>query len=491
MTRLEEVFLQRNKLVNRIFWFLTAISVTVVILQFSVTSLINAVGFIVLSLSIYIANKRQKFIKVIPYVLMIFMLAVSVGNVSSGLFFQIAMVGVVFMLIYPNYRLSLIYSCIVFTFVMVDAVNRGVLNGGNQLLLEASSSIIIPLFTLTAAVTVARLNQQLFFQAEERMEQAIASSTQVKRLFEEISKSAVLLAEFSTNLRNNVETTGKLTQEVTAGFGEVAKGMESQISSVVDISESVTEAEQNISIVADNAVEMNKLSVDMEIFTDQGHEHMDRLSGQILQVDNNIRELAEFMDKLNYQNKQIESMLARVTDIATQTNLLALNSAIEAARAGEHGRGFAVVSNEVKKLAENSRAAAADIGEVVRSISSSCQLLTEQIHQSRTAMDQSKNLALTSRELLEQIRLNTKNVVQQSSQVEDKTLLLRQSAGNIVEEITSISSVTQQSSASVEQILASMEEQQKMVDNIVISFQKLDGLITQLNLLTKEEQQAS
>ncbi|MNJ74133.1 hypothetical protein D3C77_710210 [compost metagenome] len=93
--------------------------------------------------------------------------------------------------------------------------------------------------------------------------------------------------------------------------------------------------------------------------------------------------------------------------------------------------------------------------------------------------------------MLEQIRLNTKNVVQQSSQVEDKTLLLRQSAGNIVEEITSISSVTQQSSASVEQILASMEEQQKMVDNIVISFQKLDGLIIQLNLLTKEEKQAS
>lgn len=489
MTRIEEVFLQRNKLVNIIFWFLAAISCTVVIVQFSVTSLINAVGFVVISCAIYIANKREKFIKVTPYVLMIFMLAVSIGNTDSGMFLQIAMVGVIFMMMYPNYLITLIYSSIVFTFVMVDVVGRDLLHGGDQLLLEASSSIIIPLFTFTAAVVVARLNQKLFLQAEERTVQAISVNVQVNRLFEEIRNSAALLADFSTNLRDNVEITGKLTKEVTIGFSEVAKGMESQTASVVDISESVSQTEINISDVADRAVEMNKLSGDNASFTEKGYEQIDSLSEQINQVDSNIGELAEFMNNLNDQSNQIESMLARVTAIAAQTNLLALNSAIEAARAGEHGRGFAVVSNEVKKLAESSRGAAEDIGEIVRKIGASCRSLTDQIYFSKAAIHRSKNSAAFSRELLEQISSNTKDVVSQSSQVENKTLLLRQAAGTIVEEINSISSVTEQTSASVEQILASMEEQQQMVDNIVISFQKLDGLIIQLKLLMKEGNQ--
>ena len=86
------------------------------------------------------------------------------------------------------------------------------------------------------------------------------------------------------------------------------------------------------------------------------------------EISDTVKDLAEGINRLGIQSDQIRSIVNIITDIADKTNLLALNAAIEAARAGEHGRGFAVVSEEVKKLADQSREAAGEITQLVTEI---------------------------------------------------------------------------------------------------------------------------
>lgn len=486
MSKLEEVFLQRNKIMVVIFGIL-ALAGLILTLSAPTPSGIALTAFAaIVSAAFYISCRMKKFIMVIPYAVILIMqvFPIAAAHTQPNMFASFASIAIVFLMIYPDYRLSLINGVLLCSVLFADMI-------WDNLLADASSaavgSILFVILLTAVAVTVSKLNRQLFLQADQRTNEAMEASRSNERLLDQITTTVKTLAGFSQNLRESVERTGLLTNEVTIGFGEVAKGVETQAVSVGDISESVSQTEQNISFVADNAADMKQLSIDTADYTEQGRSQVDELAEQVIQVDNSMNELVRFMEQLNKQSEQITSMLASVTDIASQTNLLALNAAIEAARAGEQGRGFAVVSNEVRKLAESSRITADDIGLIVNDISSTCVALTEQVVANKTAMERSKQSVIVSRQLLEQIGTNTKEVVRQASVMGDKTMLLRDAAGTIVDEVTAISSVTEQSSASVEEILASMEEQRQMVDKIVNSFQELDELVAGLNRLTVKE----
>jgi methyl-accepting chemotaxis protein len=483
MSRLEEVFLQRNKIIVIIFGILALAGTLLTLVEPSMSGVVLTSFAAIVGLVFYVANRLKKFIMVIPYAVILIMqvFPIASGHSQEGLFINFACIAIVFLMIYPDYRLSLINGLLLCLVIVSDMIWENVLadiNGGG------TGSILFVLLLMAVAITVARLNQQLFLQAEKRTFEAIEAGDENKRMLKQISNSVMTLASFSQNLRDSVEKTGLLTKEVTISFGEVAKGVESQAVSVADISESVSQTEHNIFLVADNAAEMKQLSIHTANFTEQGRGQVEELAEQVIQVEASMNQLVSFMDQLNAQNEQITAMLASVTEISSQTNLLALNAAIEAARAGEQGRGFAVVSSEVRKLAESSRLTADEIGKIVSDIGATCRALTEEVIANKQSMERSKQSVIVSRQLLDQIGSNSKDVVDQASVVGDKTMLLREAAGSIVEEVSAISSVTQQSSASVEQILASMDEQRHMVDKIVSSFQELDHLIVQLNGLT-------
>ncbi|MBW7475485.1 hypothetical protein K0T92_12060 [Paenibacillus oenotherae] len=485
MSRMEEIFLQRNRLVGIIFWFIVAACSVSLMMKFTIRDAIVLAGVTVISVVIHMANKKQKLIKVMPFMLMVVSISIGGSNTADGAFFTTLMIGMVLLLMYPDYKITLINGVAAMVLVNIQLAMGNAVSPDPNRLTEIISTEIIVLLVYGCAIVVARLNQKLLVQAEQRTDEAKEAGEQNKRLLQQIRESSEILASYSLKLRNSVETTSSLTKEVTIGFGEVAKGVEAQAASVSDISDSVSHTGQNIAIVADSASIMKQLSIHTADYTEQGRDQVVQLTEQIIQVDGNMETLVQSMDQLNRQSRQITGMLTTVTDIAAQTNLLALNAAIEAARAGEQGRGFAVVSNEVRKLAENSRSAVEEIRAIVTDIENTCDSLTKQVIENKTAIDSSRLSVIRSKELLEQIGSNTQDVVRQAVEVGDTTVLLRQASNIIVDEVSTISSVTEQSSASVEQILASMEEQRQMVDMIVNSFNDLDGLIVQLNVLAQ------
>ncbi|WP_218015246.1 methyl-accepting chemotaxis protein [Brevibacillus dissolubilis] len=342
---------------------------------------------------------------------------------------------------------------------------------------------------LTTALLVAqgRFGEKTLKDVEKSRKEALVAKEEMEELLVEIRESIAGLSSFSENLQANVNVTGKISNEVTKVFGEIAKGIEGQTTSVNDITHSMHQVDSGVSEVAMASTMMRDLSISMDGVAKQGNEHMLSLTREMDNVNHIIQKTVTLTDELNKQAGQISEILNTISDIASQTNLLALNAAIESARAGEHGKGFAVVANEVRKLAENSHQSTAKISGILEDIQRKTQELSGHILNGRDAVQSSSKATEKVDHVLKQISDNTGNVVKQAENVSKEVLDLQHTSRVIYEEVTSISSVTEDSTGLVEEVLASVEEQHRRIITIVDSFKELESLTCNLKTISHSE----
>ena len=287
----------------------------------------------------------------------------------------------------------------------------------------------------------------------------------VRTLMRNVAQTAEYLAASSEELTSSAEQAADVSQSIAESIVKVAGSCSEQFDDVQTANEHTKMLTQHMQNFEGHLEETGHQVQQTSDVATEGRQGVETAVTGMQSIQTNVSHIAELIEGLGENSKQIGEIVDTIAGIAEQTNLLALNAAIEAARAGEHGRGFAVVADEVRKLAEQSQEAASEISERIGRIQSSTQEAVDAMHQGLSeVMDGTKTVqgAGTS---FEGIASMVGKVAEASQAMQSSVERLTQSIGRIdtaVEEINtksrSVADEAQTVSAATEEETASMHE---------------------------------
>ena len=273
--------------------------------------------------------------------------------------------------------------------------------------------------------------------------------TRVGASIEEVASSATLLRTTSEMMAGNAE-------EVAAQATTVAVASEEMAATSNDVA-------QNCSLAAGGSQQANDSAMTGSAVVQETISVMNTIAER-------VKESAKTVESLGAQSDQIGEIVGTIEDIADQTNLLALNAAIEAARAGEQGRGFAVVADEVRALAERTTKATKEIGAMIKSIQQQTReavnSMEEGVQEVERGTDEASKSGHALEDILEQINAVSMQVNQIATATEEQTVTTNEITNNIqqITEVVKITAEVAQESASAASNLANLsEELQEMV----------------------------
>ena len=281
----------------------------------------------------------------------------------------------------------------------------------------------------------------------------------LESLIKEVTEAVAATASASTQISSSAEEMAAGAQEQSAQASEVASAVEQMTSTILQTT-------KHASTAAESSKRAGSLAKEGGEVVAQTVVGMNRIAEV-------VRNAAQTVQELGASSDQIGEIVQVIDDIADQTNLLALNAAIEAARAGEQGRGFAVVADEVRKLAERTTKATKEIGEMIKKIQGDTGGAVKSISLGTEEVEKGKQLADKAGKSLQEIIKGSNDVVDVVNQVAAASEEQSSASEQISRNIEAISSVTQQSAAGTQQIARAAEDLNRLTDrlqNLVSSF---------------------
>ncbi|NMB01940.1 MAG: HAMP domain-containing protein [Firmicutes bacterium] len=279
---------------------------------------------------------------------------------------------------------------------------------------------------------------------------------------DEMGKLAQGMNDFIAKIHEMMSRIAHAAVQTASSSAEVAATIEETSSSVASVAATSNEFASSIQSLNENSQDIAEMAKTTSDRADEGSAQINQALTVMQDISNEVTQLSAEIEELNQQSDEIRSIVEMITAIADQTNLLALNAAIEAARAGEHGRGFSVVSEEVRTLAEQSANAASDIADLIGRMQRAVQ---ETVTKSeRSSVKVSEGIATVSK----------------SGQMFQE---VREVVNRLTDAIMRVASATHQISAGAQEIAAGSEEQSASLQEVAASMDNIALIASQLQEL--------
>lgn len=310
--------------------------------------------------------------------------------------------------------------------------------------------------------------------------------TNMKDLITQVANSTEYVASSSEQLSASAEETTKGTETITEAVQLMTNGSSAAAASLHETSVSIEEVSLAIQTLAEDSADVSDASNRVAEQAQQGNLYVEKTVQQMQSIDQKVTESEAVLQLLDSSSNEIGEISKVITDIADQTNLLALNAAIEAARAGEHGKGFAVVADEVRKLAEQSQTSSHQISELIKEIQLNMSRSTESMSQVKIEVTEGLGIVDKTEKSFQEISLATNSMHEQITGMAATVEQMSASAQEIAATVLSITEAAKSSTDEAQKVAATTEEQLAAMEEISASSDSLSKLAMELQeLITK------
>ncbi|MMZ59177.1 Methyl-accepting chemotaxis protein McpA [compost metagenome] len=297
--------------------------------------------------------------------------------------------------------------------------------------------------------------------------------TQALELYNTLEKNMEDMRAYTSRLNDsvtssniNIAGTKEISSNVVQAVQDIARGVEQEASSLNDINTSIIDMDQLVQEIHKNSQTTLDDSVEVTDLINKSSEGVIELTMQISVAQGAIQSALDAVSQMNSRMEQITEILLSISQISTQTDLLSLNAAIESAKAGEAGRGFAVVATEIRKLASTTSDLTARIQSIVEGMTKNSQEALADVQKGHAASEQGAEITASFRSSFQTIE-NRFDGISDHIRIEAEQMnSLIQQFISIRDQISDIASITQEHSATTEEMLSSIEDQNNRIISI-------------------------
>ena len=308
----------------------------------------------------------------------------------------------------------------------------------------------------------------------------------LKELIGNVQESASQVAASSEQLLASNEQSSRAAEQIAQSVQQTAAGSEQQLGLFEEVSTSVGEMASGISQIAESSEQMLHSAEMATHLSSDGAQSVSTVVSHMQDIHVSFEKTSNIVSMLGSRSQEITGIAALITSIAEQTNLLALNAAIEAARAGEHGKGFAVVADEVRKLAVQSKQSADQIAHTIALVQEETAEAIEAVavgnNLVQQGFDSTKDADHAFKKIADSVSEVSGKVQEVSSAVEELTA----QSQLIVQSICQVKSISEQGVLANQDSSAATEEQVATMEEVAISAQGLTQLAEALQTVVSQ-----
>ncbi|KAB0442566.1 methyl-accepting chemotaxis protein [Lysinibacillus fusiformis] len=305
----------------------------------------------------------------------------------------------------------------------------------------------------------------------------------LKDMIHNIAQASDLINTSSKELSQSANEVNMGAEQVAITMNELASGAEGQAHHSNELTSLMERFTADLRETNQHGEHIHQSSVEVLGLTNEGSQLMTSSNSQMSKIDGIVQNAVEKVKNLDAQAQEISKLVVVIKDIADQTNLLALNAAIEAARAGEHGKGFAVVADEVRKLAEQVAFSVNDITSIVTNIQQDFDVVTSSLEDGYQEVKEGTNQIKATSETFTTISHSINDVVESVQLISSNLSKVTEDGQKMNSAIQEIAAVAEESAAGVEQTTATTEQTSSSMEVMAGKSAQLSTLALELKTL--------